>query len=84
MALLKEDGSLDIQRINKLPIIEWMNLMGELTDEQYEEYTKSPLYESREHLNIVEENLTWDEMEKAGFIEVSEAINKLKKEFGFK
>ena len=84
MTLLKEDGSLDIERINKLPIIEWMNLMGELTDEQYEEYTKSPLYESRDHLNYVEEDLTWEKMERAGFIGVSEALNKLKKEFGIK
>ena len=38
MALLKEDGSLDIERINKLPLEEYMEEIGGLTEEQYKEY----------------------------------------------
>ena len=29
MTFLKEDGSLDIERINKLPLEEYMNAMGD-------------------------------------------------------
>lgn len=84
MALLKEDGSLDIERINKLPIIEWMNFMGELTDEQFEEYKKNcPLNEgiNSEMVHIVHCTMEED-METAGFIRLSDVLNKLRKEFG--
>ena len=44
MALLKEDGSLDIERINKLPLEEYMEEMGTLTQEQVKEYiSKLPI-----------------------------------------
>ena len=38
MALLKEDGSLDIERINKLPLDERLEEIGRFTKEQVEEY----------------------------------------------
>ena len=38
MAFLKEDGSLDIESINKLPIKEHMKAIGSLTREQFEQY----------------------------------------------
>lgn len=38
MKYLKEDGSLDIKRINQLPIEEYMDVVGDLTEEQYKEY----------------------------------------------
>jgi len=38
MALLKEDGSLDIERINALPIEEYLQEMRTLTQEQVQEY----------------------------------------------
>lgn len=38
MALLKEDGSLDVERINQLPIDEYMKEIGGLTDKQCDEY----------------------------------------------
>ena len=47
MALLKEDGSLDIERINKLPIEEYIKEIGTLMEEQYKEYlSKLPINES--------------------------------------
>lgn len=81
MALLKEDGSLDIERIKNLPIFEWMDLMGELTDEQFEEYTsKSPINESV--CNEVPYT-TNEELDRRGYIKLSTVINNMKKEFGF-
>ena len=54
MALLKEDGSLDIERINKLPIEEYMDVVGNLTEEQYEEYlSKLPINESNEPIRVI-------------------------------
>lgn len=54
MALLKEDGSLDIERINKLPIEEYMDVVGDLTEEQYEEYlSKLPINESKEPIRVI-------------------------------
>lgn len=47
MALLKEDGSLDIDRINKLPLDERLHEIGKFTREQVEEYfSKAPIKES--------------------------------------
>ena len=54
MALLKEDGSLDIERINKLPLEEYMEEMGTLTEEQVKEYlSKVPINESKEPMRAV-------------------------------
>ncbi|MCQ2259104.1 MAG: hypothetical protein MJZ41_14115 [Bacteroidaceae bacterium] len=81
MALLKEDGSLDIERINQLPILEWMDLMGELTDEQFEEYTsKSPINESVDNEVHYTTN---EELDRRGYIKLSTVIKNTKKEFGF-
>ena len=84
MALLKEDGSLDIDRINNLPKNDWMNLMGELTNEQFKEYkSKCPLNEGINSEIIYEVNCTMEEdMEGAGFIKVTDMLNNLKKKYG--
>ena len=55
MTLLKEDGSLNIEHINQLPIEEYMDVVGDLTEEQYEEYlSKLPINESNESMKAVE------------------------------
>ncbi len=57
MKYLKEDGSLDIKRINQLPIEEYMNVVGDLTEEQYEEYlSKLPIIESNEPIRVIKVN----------------------------
>lgn len=57
MKYLKEDGSLDIKRINQLPIEEYMDVVGDLTEEQYEEYlSKLPINESSEPIRIIKVN----------------------------
>lgn len=47
MAYLKEDGSLDVERINNLPLDERLHEIGKFTREQVEEYfSKAPIKES--------------------------------------
>lgn len=54
MALLKEDGSLDVEHINKLPLEENMDAIGDLSEEQYEEYlSKLPINESNEPIRVI-------------------------------
>ena len=38
MALLKKDGSLDVERIQKLPYNEYIHVISNFTKEQYDEY----------------------------------------------
>jgi hypothetical protein len=63
MALLKEDGSLDVERINKLPLEERHREIGKFTREQMEEYlSKLPINESHYPLKIVEVDYTMEDM----------------------
>lgn len=41
MALLKEDGSLNVEWIDSLPYEEWMDVLNEMTQEQEAEYISS-------------------------------------------
>lgn len=41
MVFLKDDGSLDIERINLLSLDEHMNMLAEFTSDQMEEYQSS-------------------------------------------
>lgn len=60
--ILKADGSLDVDLINKLPLEEWMSVMGNLTEEQFEEYlSKTPLKESNEPMRAIEVEYTLEE-----------------------
>ena len=43
MVYLKEYGSLDIERINSLPLEDYMDVIGDLTKEQYKEYYWCPI-----------------------------------------
>lgn len=54
MALLKEDGSLDIEHINCLPYEEFMDAIGSLTEAQMKEYiSKLPVDDSNEPMRAV-------------------------------
>jgi hypothetical protein len=62
MALLKEDGSLDIERINKLPLVEFMEEIGSLTDELFNEYlSKTPKNET--HIPVKINKVDYSEFE---------------------
>lgn len=61
MALLKENGSLDVEWINKLPIEEYMNTLGDLTQEQVKEYmSKVPIDESNEPMRAINVDSNFD------------------------
>lgn len=78
MAFLKEDGSLDIERINSLPYEEYMDAMGDLTQEQVQEYlSKLPIDESDEPMRAVVVDYP---MEEDG-VDAEELINNLGKRY---
>ncbi len=86
MAILKEDGSLDIDRINKLPFEEYMDAMGDLTQEQVAEYlSKLSLNESNEPMRPVEVNYTLEEdIKNNGAVIFDDLLNKIKNSCGKK
>lgn len=48
MALLKEDGSLDIEWINNLPLEEHCKVVASFTEKQFKEYlSKNPVDKSK-------------------------------------
>lgn len=76
MALLKEDGSLDIERINNLPFEEYMEEMGTLTQDQVKEYiSKLPINESNEPMQAVMVDYTLEE----NGVDVEEYLNEMRK-----
>ena len=80
MALLKEDGSLDVERINKLPLEEYEKEIGALTQEQYKEYvSKLPINESNEPIRAIEVDYTLeDEFARGGAI-AEDYLNNMRK-----
>ena len=78
MALLKEDGSLDIERIQKLPYKEYIHEISNFTKEQYEEYvSKIPINESQGTvIPIVAEDVK-EYLRNNGYVNAWDVINKL-------
>ena len=75
MALLKEDGSLNIEWTNKLPIEEHLKVVTSLSDNQLKEYgSKQPINESK---NYPRSTYTDKPMEEWG-VDAMEFLNKLK------
>ena len=75
MALLKEDGNLNIEWINKLPIEEHCKVVASLTRKQMKEYlSKQPINESK---NYPRSTYTDKPMEEWG-VDAMEFLNKLK------
>ena len=80
MIFLKEDGSLDAKRINKLPLEEYMDMMGNLTQEQIREYlAKLPINESKEPMKAVMVDYTLEEELEQGSVIAEDLINNLRK-----
>ena len=76
MALLKEDGSLDIERINKLPLEEHMKEVGSLTREQFKEYISSiPLNEGKTYPRAVR-------VDQIHGVDADELMNKMREKYG--
>ena len=75
MVFLKEDGSLDVEKINNLPIEEYWDVMGELTETQIMEYnSKLPLNESNEPMKAL---IVTKPIEQYG-VDADEVLNNLK------
>ena len=78
MALLKEDGSLDIERINSMQFEEYMNEMGTLTREQVEEYlSKIPINESKTPMKAI----VVESIEKYG-VDAEDFLNNIREKYG--
>jgi hypothetical protein len=77
---------LDIERINKLPIEEYMEEIGNFTNEQRKEYySKSPINESKEPVRSVAVDYTLEEdIERNGSALLDDLLNKMKKKYGVK
>lgn len=79
MVPLKENGELDIERINEQPI-EYMEVIGGLTEEQYKEYLSNlPINESKEPVRAVVVDYTLEEELERGSVLAEDLINKLRK-----
>ena len=79
MAYLKEDGSLDIERINSLPLREFMEAIGDLTQEQYKDYiSKLPINEAMEPVRAITVDWSTEEELERGAITHEELMNILK------
>lgn len=80
MAPLKENGELDIERINEQPIEEYMEVICGLTEEQYKEYLSNlPINESKEPVRAVVVDYTLEEELERGSVLAEDLINKLRK-----
>ena len=85
MEFLKEDGSLDIERIGNLPLEEFMNVVGDLTEEQYEDFlSKLPVNESNEPMQAVVVDYTLEEDLARGTVIADDVINNIGKRYGKK
>lgn len=81
MALLKDDGSLDIEWLNKLPIEEFTKVFGRLTREQVNEYcSKLSPEESKGPTRAVMVDYP---METDG-VDAVDFLNKLREKYGIK
>lgn len=86
MVFLKEDGSLDIERMDALPIEEYMKMVRELTDEQYHYYVSSfPVNEDHQPVKaIVVDYSMEDEIKRGTGVDIDEYLAKKRKEIGLK
>ena len=84
MALLKEDGSLDVERINNLPREEYKKEMRSLTREQFEEYRKkTPLREHKGDVPIIKVGCTLEEdIERRGLVKLDDYLKDIRKKYG--
>ena len=81
MTFLNEDGSLNIERINGLPIEEYMEVMGDLTQEQVQEYlSKSPINESNKPMRGIKINYSLEDDLDRGCMDADVLLNNLREE----
>lgn len=80
MALLKEDGSLDVEWIEKLPYDEQRRIMSKFTREQMEEYfSKIPITESNKPIEPIKVNYKMEDLLANGWVTFDDIYNMLMK-----
>ena len=78
MVYLKEDGSLDIERIRKLPIEERAKMVSSFNDNQLKYYiSKFPVNESQQPIKAVPVDYDFDDIRSG--IDADEFFNKMEK-----
>ena len=79
MVFLKEDGSLDIDKIDKLPIKEYVKVIEDMTMEQYKEYTSKAdmtLEQYEEYISKLPLNERKERLEDDEFYSLDEVIER--------
>lgn len=85
MVPLKEDGTLDIERINKLPIDEYIDVIENLTSSQHDYYVSTiPLNDGSQHTEAVFVDYTLEDELKRGAVNVIDYINQKREKYGIK
>lgn len=80
-----EDESLDIERINNLPIDEYINVIENLTESQREYYnSKLPINEGKQHTKAVFVDYTLEDEYKQGAVNIHDYLNEKRKKYGMK
>ena len=80
MKYLKEDGSLDVERINKLPREEYLREIGRFTREQMKEYiSKTPINESNNSVTITKVDYKMEDLLANGWVTMDDIYNILMK-----
>lgn len=83
MIYLKKDGSLDIERINALPIHEYMDTLGSLTGNQIDEYlAKLPKDESPEPMSAIKVDFGFGDNHSG--VDMDLYLDEKKKKYGIK
>ena len=78
---MTEDGSLDVERINNLPLEEHMREVGSFTQEQFKEYISAiPVDDSYIYPRSVKVNYSMDE----DGVDAEEVIKKLRSKINHK
>lgn len=78
MEYLKEYGSLDVERINKLPYQEYIHEISNFTREQYDEYvSKIPMNESQDTVLPIVVDDVEEYIRRGGYVDAWDVINKM-------
>ena len=75
MVFLKEDGSLDIERINQLPLEDFIRVVESLTEKDYSYFASNQMI--NECIPVRTINADWD-VEK-DWVDADELINNMRK-----
>lgn len=82
MVFLKEDGSLDIERINNLPIDEYINVIENLTDEQHQYYNSQlPINDGTQHTKAILVDYTLEDEIARGAVDAESFLKKMRQNY---